>query len=182
MASSCIPLFYNYEEIQGRKFWDGGILSNTPLREVLHMHRQYWLNIIGNGKPESKVPNLIYIIRVWPSSNNSNSSDDSGSSGNNDGQNEEKIPSDYDGLKAKLYDINLSDKTEYDEKSAIMVSDLIDIIKEIKDLAQKYMNSNNQKAFTKDLQTFLENGVAQSKGRDGDKRRYASLLNGRFKL
>lgn len=182
MASSCIPLFYNYEEIQTRKFWDGGILSNTPLREVLHMHRQYWLNIVGDGKPEIKVPNLeIYIIGVWPSSNNSNNKNDSEAS-DNKYQNEENVPSDYDGLKAKLYDINLSDKTEYDEKSAIMVSDLIDIIKEIKDLAPKYMNSDKQKVFTKDLQTFLENGVAQSKGRDGDKRSYASLLNGRFKL
>ena len=39
MASACIPLFYKYEEIQGRKFWDGSVLSNTPLRQVLHMHR-----------------------------------------------------------------------------------------------------------------------------------------------
>ena len=54
MASSCIPLFYEYEEIQGRKLWDGGILSNTPLREVLHMHRDYWLNNDEGGKPGTK--------------------------------------------------------------------------------------------------------------------------------
>ena len=33
VASASIPIFYDYEEIDGHKFWDGGILSNTPLRE-----------------------------------------------------------------------------------------------------------------------------------------------------
>lgn len=171
MASSCIPLFYEYEEIQGRKFWDGGVLSNTPLREVLHMHRHYWFDTISEGKPGSKVPKLeIYIIGVWPSSGNGDSVKD-----------DDEIPSDYDGLKAKFYDINLSDKTEYDEKSAIMVSDLVDIIENIRSLAPKYMNLDQQKEFNKFLQDFL-NREAQSKGCDGEMRSYGSLLNGRFKL
>ncbi len=178
MASSCIPLFYEYEEIQGRKFWDGGILSNTPLREVLHMHRQYWFKTIGGGKSGSKVPNLeVYIIGVWPSSRNGISED----AVTNTDPNEEEIPSDYDGLKAKLYDINLSDKTEFDEKSAIMVSDLIDVIKELQDLAPKYMNADKQKEFANKINLFL-GSKAQSKGRGGRERSYASLLDGRFKL
>jgi predicted acylesterase/phospholipase RssA len=170
MASSCIPLFYKYEEIQGRKFWDGGVLSNTPLREVLHMHRNYWLNTVGEGKPESKVPNLeVYIIGVWPSSG----------SGNDDS---EEIPSDFDGLKVKLYDIHLSDKTEYDEKSAIMVSDLIDIVEKIRSLAPKYMTPEKVEDFEEYLRDYLTEQMAQSKGRDGEQRSYGSLLNGRFKL
>ena len=60
MASSCIPLFYEYEEIQGRKFWDGGVLSNTPLREVLHMHRHYWFDTISEGKPGRRFPSWKY--------------------------------------------------------------------------------------------------------------------------
>lgn len=171
LASSCIPLFYEYEEIQGRKLWDGGVLSNTPLREVLHMHRYYWYDMIGKRKPGSKVPNLeIYIIGVWPSSADGDSV-----------ENNDEIPSDYDGLKAKFYDINLSDKTEHDEKSAVMVSDLIDIIRNIKSLAPKYMNLDQQNEFNQVLQHFL-NGEAQSKGRDGERRSFGSLLNGRFKL
>ena len=50
MASASIPLFYDYEIIQRHKFWDGGILSNTPLREVLHAHRDYWFKTIGRSK------------------------------------------------------------------------------------------------------------------------------------
>ena len=35
------------EDVQGdgntkRYFWDGAYLSNTPLRELLHLHRYYW--------------------------------------------------------------------------------------------------------------------------------------------
>ena len=180
MASSCIPLFYEYEEIQGRKFWDGGVLSNTPLREVVHMHRDHWFKKIGNEKPESKVPNLeIYIIGIWPSSSNGIRSDNV----INFEPNGENIPSDFDGLKAKFYDINLSDKTEYDEKSAIMVSDLIGIIEKIrKDLVPKYMNSDKQHEFEGELKKFVEDDIIKSQGRSGNKRNYESLLNGRVKL
>ncbi len=85
MASASIPLFYDYEIIQRHKFWDGGILSNTPLREVLQAHRDYWFKIIGKEKPESKVPDLeVYIIGLWPSSND------------DDGLDRDVVPSDYD--------------------------------------------------------------------------------------
>jgi NTE family protein len=172
MASASIPLFYDYEIIQRHKFWDGGILSNTPLREVLQAHRDYWFKTIGKGKPESKVPDLeVYIIGLWPSSND------------DDSPNRDVVPSDYDGIKAKLYAISLSDKTEYDEKTAIIVSDYIEIIKRIRALALKNIkNDGDKKAFTNDLQAFLDNELAQRKGRDGGGRTYASLLNGRFKL
>ena len=33
MASGTLPEPYDAKEIGGRKFWDGGVLSNTPLRE-----------------------------------------------------------------------------------------------------------------------------------------------------
>ena len=171
MASASIPLFYDYEIIQRHKFWDGGILSNTPLREVLQAHRHYWFKTIGGEKPESKVPDLeVYIIGVWPSSTD-------------DGGPEIDVPSDYDGIKAKLYAIGLSDKTEYDEKTAIIVSDYIEIIKRIRAIALKNIkNKEDKNAFTKDLQEFLDKEPAQSKGRDGGDRTYSSLLNGRFKL
>ncbi len=34
MASNTVPEFYDYREIDGHKFWDGGMLSNTPFRET----------------------------------------------------------------------------------------------------------------------------------------------------
>lgn len=113
----------------------------------------------------------VYIIGVWPSSKSDDVPDG------------EFVPTDYDGIKAKLYAISLSDKTEYDEKTAIIVSDYIEIIKRIRALALKNFNNDGDKnAFTKELQAFLDKKLAQSKGRDGGDRTYASLLNGRFKL
>jgi NTE family protein len=41
MASASLPEFYEYEEIGGRKFWDGGILSNMPVRELIQAHKDF---------------------------------------------------------------------------------------------------------------------------------------------
>lgn len=35
MASGTVPEFYDYRQINGKKFWDGGLLSNVPFRELL---------------------------------------------------------------------------------------------------------------------------------------------------
>jgi predicted acylesterase/phospholipase RssA len=41
MASPTLPEFYEYEEISGHKFWDGGLLSNTPIRELIQAHKDF---------------------------------------------------------------------------------------------------------------------------------------------
>ena len=47
-------------------FWDGGFRSNTPLREVIQVHRDYW-HKEGIGD-ENDVPDLeVYIVDLWPS-------------------------------------------------------------------------------------------------------------------
>jgi len=57
IASASVPLNYGYTtmEVESynkntseyekniRYFWDGGIMSNTPLTEVVMLHREYWL-------------------------------------------------------------------------------------------------------------------------------------------
>jgi NTE family protein len=50
MASGAFPTAFDYEKIGGRGFWDGGILSNTPLRELIQKHRDYWHKDLGNKK------------------------------------------------------------------------------------------------------------------------------------
>ena len=42
LASAAIPINYSYIEINGSKYWDGGILSNTPVRELISSHRTFW--------------------------------------------------------------------------------------------------------------------------------------------
>src|SRR5215218_321970 len=42
LASAAIPINYPYIEINGNKYWDGGILSNTPVRELIGSHTIFW--------------------------------------------------------------------------------------------------------------------------------------------
>ena len=54
IASSAFPLLFDYPGFEDddskdilkkkRTFWDGGYLSNTPLREVIQAHRDYWMD------------------------------------------------------------------------------------------------------------------------------------------
>ena len=52
MASSSIPEVYDYEEIDGHKFWDGGLLSNTPVKELVEAHQRFWEKRIGSKNLE----------------------------------------------------------------------------------------------------------------------------------
>ena len=61
MASNTLPEFYDPKEVSGRKFWDGGLLSNTPLRDLLQSHREYWVNV----ENKDEAPDLdVYIVNV----------------------------------------------------------------------------------------------------------------------
>jgi NTE family protein len=65
MASGTLPEFYDYKVIDGHKFWDGGLLSNTPLREVLHAHQEYLANVMSktNAINDNFIPDLeVYIV------------------------------------------------------------------------------------------------------------------------
>ena len=162
MASASYPIYFKYQEINGRQFWDGGILSNSPLREVLQAHRDYWKNVRGKQPPDLD----IYVVNVWPGR-------------------EVPAPTDYDGIKDRKNDIIYGDKNEYDQKVAIMVGDYIDLFFKTKEIAFKYIPDQNKKAFTKAINSLL-NGTddrnPKSRKRTGDKRTYADLLDKRFKL
>ena len=56
---------YNLENYS--RFWDGGVLSNTPLRELIQSHQDYWKSV-ENIDSKGTIPDLeVYIIDVWPS-------------------------------------------------------------------------------------------------------------------
>jgi len=57
------PKFEDIQNQETRYLWDGAFLSNTPLRELLHLHRYYWLDV----KKVEHVPHLeVYIINLYP--------------------------------------------------------------------------------------------------------------------
>jgi NTE family protein len=99
-----------------RSFWDGGLLANTPLRQTILAHRDYWLNV---RKIEENVPRLRYgIINLHPSK-------------------QDYLPSDYDGVVDRKNDIIYHDRTQFDENVAVLVSDFIRLAKSLIKLSEE---------------------------------------------
>lgn len=167
LASASVPLFYKFEKIGDEELCDGGVLSNTPLREVLHAHRDYWYKVIGHSNPEARVPALeVIIVSVWPRTENSNGA----------------VPTDYDGIKGRLYDVQLSDKTEYDEKTSMLISDLVSMVKEIKARALASIKSEQERKDFLSRYDQLLQSEAKSRSRDGKTRNYLDVIGGRVTL
>jgi len=165
MASATVPITYDYQEIDGRKFWDGGVLSNTPLRELIARHKDFWKYEISKEKLEEgkwktdldrtdndKVPDLeVYIINVWPSK-------------------EKNLPSDYDGVKDRYNDTRYNDKTKYDETVTSLVSDYIHLVKEIRNSAMNvFTNENEKEKFVQSIDEILKKPVQSQSKKNIDK-------------
>ena len=138
MASGMVPLFYKFRVIRGRSFYDGGFLNNTPLRELLQAHKDYWTRVAGNVK--AKIPDLdVYIVNVHPSKRNT-------------------IPSDHDGVNDRVNDITYSDRNSgYDEMVTEVVTDYneledtlnesIGLIRKLKALQSQIVNTSEGEHF-----------------------------------
>ena len=141
MASASLPEFYEYEEIDGRKFWDGGILSNTPIRELIQAHKEFWEYKIGSKVLENSildegnlnVPDLeLYVVNLWHSDDNI-------------------IPSDPDGITERHSDIKSHD--QYYVKESILVTHYIHLIEKLLQLGSK----SNSHELKKEINRILQN-------------------------
>ena len=111
-----------------RSFWDGGLLANTPLRQTVIAHREYWYRV---RKLEDNIPRLRYgIINLHPAK-------------------QDYLPSDYDGVVDRKNDIIFHDRTQFDENIAVLVSDYIRLAKSLIKLAEE--NGVNKEAIRKIL-------------------------------
>jgi predicted acylesterase/phospholipase RssA len=169
------------EKIRTRCCWDGGLLSNSPLREVISAHKLFW-EVQMEVEPENietsswnkfskgnrfDIPNLqVYIIDLWPSK-------------------EKEIPNDHDKVLDRKNDITYQNKTDYDQKVAVIVSDYIDLVEKIGDIAVEAINSVNDEN-KKNILSLRFNDLlseeAKSKQRNGKLRKYQDLIKGRFDL
>jgi hypothetical protein len=174
IASSSVPINYDYAEVNldyndpsngTRKFWDGGLLSNTPLRELIQSHENYWKAKEG-GKWD--IPDLqVYIANIWPIG--SGSTTDSTNANSSDGNN---VPQDHDGAKNRLYDLKFHDKTPHEEKIAYLILDYIDFANQLKERAE---------ASQVDIRDIL-NKKGKSKHRDGTPRAYHQLIEKKVRI
>jgi len=198
LATGTFPDFFDYPkfkvQMDGKNneeeqhiFWDGGFRSNTPLREVLQAHRDYWLrkakkregdakqsmqvidesDEIGkkeeekhyNEKYDNVVPDLeIYIVDLWPTE-----------------LKEDPISFDRDFVANKEWNLILDGKTDYDEQVASVITDYVDLTKQLKNLAE-------QKGASKEEINHILNSCATSINTKGKRRKYGDLLEGRFRL
>ena len=195
LASAAVPKNYPYVDIDGNKYWDGGILSNTPIREVLSEHSKLWverLEIDSDSKKElsyekekewfkkdkdnqnkkDDIPNLeLCIVNLYPSNEKG-----------------EQIPSlyDYDLTKDRENDIRFHDKTEYDIKLANVISDYHDFVERMGELAinaiEEIKNKNELVANLKKEFIDILGEKQRTLTRNEEPRYYYDLLQKRFNI
>ena len=112
-----------------RQLWDGGYLSNTPLRELLTAHKTYWMEYLrkvrSSGKREggddmmiTQTPELeVYIVNLHPLT-------------------PKDIPKDKDLIDDRESDIFFHDRTTYDEQVAYAFTDFVNMTRDLVELAR----------------------------------------------
>jgi NTE family protein len=185
MASGTVPEFYDYarvptdiqtengnsgkvnvlynkiEKMDIRYFWDGGLLSNTPFRELLQAHEDYWINV----EKCDKIPDLeVYIVNLHPSKIDS-----------------PIPPMDHDGVKGRQNDIAFCDRSSHhDERIAHLISNYKDFVTRMTDLVIRAISKSNDPQLQEEFDNILR--TPTTKNSRNDSRRYEDLLKGRFKL
>jgi hypothetical protein len=107
----------------------------------------------------------VFIVNLWPTK-------------------ETSLPlNDYDLTKDRVIDIMNYDKTEYDLKVAMFVTDYIEVGRDlVQQLAKDAVSTDGQEALKKEAarKILLNDSKTRSKFRDGRPRTYLDLLIGRF--
>jgi NTE family protein len=186
LASTAIPINYPYIEINGVKYWDGGILSNTPVRELISNHNTFWKKNASEGnltfdrwddfykkQKENYIPDLsLVIVNLYPESEEG-----------------DHIPTlyDYDLTKDRVNDIHFHDRTNYDIKLAQDVSDYHDFARDMTQLASdaiKEIEDQNNNTVTGLKQRFedIMNTPQRTLTRTTKQRYYSDLIYKRFDI
>jgi len=170
IASAAVPVSYDYVKLEAdsydpktekyqkniRHFWDGGLLSNTPLIQLIASQRQYWYGVRGLKETLPKM--TILIINLQPSRS-------------------DIIPWDKDGVQNRNMDITLSDRSKNDENAVLLLSDLVDLSKKILQLAKE--NGVKPKLFD----DLLDSRPASHGRLHGIRSlRYRNMLEGQFNI
>ena len=99
-----------------RRFWDGGLMTNTPLMQLVLLHRYFWYRVKGI---KDNVPRLmIGIVNLHPTA-------------------QPEIPGDYDGALNRKSDISFSDRSHQEESILMLMSDYVGLIRSLINLAKE---------------------------------------------
>lgn len=137
-----------------RYFWDGGLMTNTPLMQLVLMHRHYWWKVRGL---KDNVPRLgICIVNLHP-------------------KKQAEIPSDRDGVINRNNDITFSDRTHVEEVTLLLISDYVDLVRELLKLGKEH-------GVKEDIFNDLLNRKTKFHGQFLKPRRFQDILEGRFQI
>jgi len=137
-----------------RHFWDGGLLTNTPLTQLVILHRDYWYKTRGL---KDKVPTLsVGVINVHPTR-------------------QAEIPTDHDGVVDRKNDITFSDRSHRDEEVLLLVSDYIDLVRDLIRIAKDNGIKDN-------IITDLLNQRTKYHGLSWTPRLNKEIIEGRFDI
>jgi NTE family protein len=137
-----------------RSFWDGGLMTNTPLTQLVLYHRKYWYKVRGL---KEKVPSLaVCVVNVHPSK-------------------QAQIPTDHDGVVNRNNDITFSDRSQREEEVLLLISDYLDLVRDlIKTAKDNGVNDN--------VITGLLNQQTKYHGHFLRPRQYKDIVEGSFDI
>jgi NTE family protein len=137
-----------------RYFWDGGLMANTPLMQLVLLHRKYWYRIRGL---KDVVPRLgICVINLHP-------------------KKQIEIPMDRDGVINRNNDITFSDRTQHEEAMLLLASDYIDLVRALMKVAEEH-------GVKEDIINNLLNQKTRFHGEFLKARRFLDIVEGRFQI
>ena len=144
---------YSYTK-EMRYFWDGGLMSNTPLMQLVLLHRHYWWKVRGL---KDTVPRLgICVINLHP-------------------KKQTEIPKDRDGVINRNNDITFSDRADHEEALLLLASDYIDLVRALIKVAEDY-------GVKEDIIKILLNQKTRYHGKYIKPGRFLDIVDGRFQI
>lgn len=191
MASCLFPYSSHHTSLydlitrEQRTFWDGAFLSNTPLRELLQNHKDFWVSyfeandidydkivedeykIYQSNRQDStgtkpKIPDLeVFIVNLYPALETKDAA----------------IPSNKDKIEDRMNDIRFQDRSKYDEKVAHLVTDYVDLTRRLIKLAE-----DKGKVSKEDIKAVLEIKGESTKRDVKQKRSLLSLIEDKFRV
>jgi hypothetical protein len=129
-------------------------MSNTPLMQVVLLHRKYWYKVRGL---KDSIPRLgVYIINLHP-------------------KQQPEIPTDRDGVINRNTDITFSDRIDHEETMLLLVSDYIEMVGTLIKVA-------GENGVKDDVIRNLLNQKTRYHGEFLRARRFLDLVEGRFQI
>jgi NTE family protein len=129
-------------------------MTNTPLMQLVVMHRNYWYRVRGL---KDTVPRLgICVINLHP-------------------EKQAEIPFDRDGVINRNSDITFSDRTDKEEAILLLTSDYIDLIRGLIRVAEEH-------GVKMDIINKLLNQKTNFHGELVKATSYRDILEGRFQI